>query len=437
MAVLLLFGCRKEPAATALPSSLPSYPLRSSTDLDTLLAAIGDTRIVMLGESTHGTSEYYRWRTAISQRLIAEKGFDAIAVEGEWADSWRVNQFISGPRRDSAAAVTLLQQYDRWPTWMWGNYEVASLVTWLNAFNQGRAEKAGFYGLDVYGIWESLQELRPLLPASDSLQQYAEAARRCFQPFSADPIGYASAVANSSADCRAQVERLHRAAERRYGSATARSDTAFLIQQNALVAYNAERYYTAAASNSALSWNIRDGHMLETLGRLLDRYGPASKIIVWAHNTHVGDARYTDMAASGTVNLGQLAREAFGPENVFLVGFGSYSGSVIAADAWGAPYRSMAMPRARRGSWEELLHSQGTGDRILLSRDLRNAGLDKPIGHRAVGVTYNPASENGNYVPTVIPMRYDAFLYFDHTRPLTPIPVRRRNEPPDTYPSGF
>jgi hypothetical protein len=190
---------------------IPSHPLRNEADLDVLLREIGDARVVLLGEASHGTAEYYTWRAALSRRLIQEKGFDFIAVEGEWADSYRVNQFIRGEKKDSAAAVALLRQYNRWPTWMWGNYEVASLVTWLNARNQGRpaASQAGFYGLDVYCLWESMTELMPLLPRTDTgLRNAAQKVHRCFQPYSADAQRYAEAVANAEANCQGETNRL-------------------------------------------------------------------------------------------------------------------------------------------------------------------------------------------------------------------------------------
>jgi erythromycin esterase len=204
------------------------------------------------------------------------------------------------------------------------------------------------------------------------------------------------------------------------------------------VALNGERYYRAAVSSYPESWNIRDRHMMQTIQRLLDRQGPDAKLIIWAHNTHVGDARYTDMAAGGMVNIGQLAREAYGEDKVYIVGFGSYRGTVIASDEWGGPIETMNVPVAQRGSWEALLHRQGAGNKIIFSDELRaNKSLSGSIGHRAIGVQYNPSNEGGNYVPTVIPSRYDAFIFFDRTNALRPLGTAARNEPPDTYPSGY
>ncbi|WP_205502265.1 erythromycin esterase family protein [Rufibacter psychrotolerans] len=447
--VLLAVACRQAPgqdgdqkAGKAVTLTIPNYPLRDERDLDVLLREIGDARVVLLGEASHGTAEYYTWRAAITRRLMQEKGFRFVAVEGEWADSYRVNQFIKGPRQDSAAAVALLEHYNRWPTWMWGNYEVASLVTWLNAYNQDKpaAQKVGFYGLDVYCLWESMTELMPHLQGDAALVKAARQVHQCFQPFSADAMQYAQAVANASANCRAETSRLWREVQKRSeATGAAKTEEQFVAEQNALVALNGERYYRAAVTSNTESWNIRDHHMAQTLKRLLDFHGPDAKAIVWEHNTHVGDARYTDMASQGEVNVGQLARKEYGEENVFIVGFGSHRGTVIAASSWGAPLQTMPVPPATPGSWEAILHQLSPTNKIILSKDLReNKVLNRPVGHRAIGVVYNPKLEHlGNYVPSIMPKRYDAFLYLDSTRALHPIQtITVRNEPPDLYPSG-
>jgi len=445
---VLFMGCNKVPQQQrqkkekTVTLRIPNHPLRNEQDLDVLLKEIGDARVVLLGEASHGTAEYYTWRTAISKRLIQEKGFDFIAVEGEWADSYRVNEFIKGAPQDSAATIALLEQYNRWPTWMWGNYEVASLVSWLNKYNQAvpAASKVGFFGLDVYCIWESMTELMPYLQGEPSLLQAAKEVHACFQPFSADPLQYAQAVANASANCRAETHRLWRAVQRQSeAAATAKNEVQFVAEQHALVALNGERYYRAAMSSNSESWNIRDQHMALTLKRLLDFHGADSKAIVWQHNTHVGDARYTDMASAGEVNVGQLVRKEYGEENVFIVGFGSYRGSVIASGGWGGPVKTIEVPPATPGSWEQILHQLSPINKIILSKNIRKEKhLKRPIDHRAIGVIYNPALEHfGNYVPSVIPKRYDAFLYLDSTHALHPIEtITVRNEPPDLYPSG-
>lgn len=434
----LSHGCKSSPVVDVL--NIPSHPLETEDDLDALIAQAGNAKVVLLGEASHGTSEYYTWRATISKRLIEEKGFDFIAVEGEWADSYRVNEFIKGGPRDSIEAVNLLRQYNRWPTWMWGNHEVAGLVSFLNQSNQSKpaTQKTGFYGLDVYCLWESMQELMPFIKDNDSLMRMADDVRQCFQPFSSDPMQYAYFVMNADENCRLQVENLYKAIMSYTGNKTAMNEQHFVMQQNALVAFNGERYYRAAASSNVDSWNIRDQHMAATIKRLLEFHGPDAKIIVWEHNTHVGDARFTDMAAAGMVNVGQLVREEYGQEQVYIVGFGSYSGEVIAAKEWGGPIEKMRVPKARKGSWEDILHKMGAQNKILFSNELRqNSSLMKSINHRAIGVQYNPGYESGNYVPTVIPGRYDAFVFIDQTTALRPINITAANEPPDTYPSGY
>lgn len=430
-----------------MKSDFPTHPLRSVADLDPLLAAIGEARVVLLGEASHGTHEYYTWRTALSRRLIQEKGFQFIAVEGDWPDCFEVNAAIKQEAVTYGSAAQLLRTFNRWPTWMWGNWEIAALVEWLHRHNRAQAagQRVGFYGLDVYSLWESLEAvLHYAEQQGDGAAQVARQAFRCFEPYSDDPQEYARAVAFVSEDCQNEVNQLlqtlrRQAAGPQTGPLPER-EQAFAAEQNALVAVNAERYYKAMLQGGGASWNVRDQHMMETLTRLLELHGPDSKAIVWEHNTHVGDARYTDMRRDDMVNIGQLAREQLGREAVFSVGFGSYEGTVIAGREWGAPLERMAMPAARRQSWEEQLHTQLRGENaLLLSRELKaDSRLQQAVGHRAIGVVYRPQYEQfGNYVPSIIPERYDAFMFLDQTRALHPLDVRaQENMPPDLYPWG-
>ncbi|TPE43481.1 erythromycin esterase family protein [Pontibacter mangrovi] len=416
--------------------------LTKEKDLDVLLQEIGDARVVMLGEASHGTSEYYTWRTAISRRLIQEKGFNFISVEGDWPECYAVNRLVKGYPSAGSKIADVLEVYRRWPSWMWANWEVAALVEWLREYNKLRRqeEKAGFYGLDVYSLWESLEQILLFLERNDG--QAAEAARlalNCFEPFNRDPQTYAQATAFVPTNCEHEVvEMLQKVQQHRKFNNDPEQD--FNTRQNALVAANAEKYYRAMISGSANSWNVRDSHMMETLDRLLELHGPDSKAIVWEHNTHIGDARYTDMADNGMHNIGQLARERYGRANVRLIGFGSYQGTVIAGKAWGAPMQKMEVPPATGGSWEDLLHKINTDDKIILSKDLKNVPeVQDFIGHRAIGVVYDPKYEMlGNYVPTLIPERYDAFLYFDETEAVHPIRMKSRGaKEPDLYPWNY
>ena len=428
---------------------LPHHPLQTATDLDPLLAAIGNARVVLLGEASHGTHEYYTWRTALSKRLIQEKGFHFIAVEGDWPACFAVNSAIKSRQPlPGGSAAQLLRTFNRWPTWMWSNWEIASLVEWLYQLNRHRlpGDQIGFYGLDVYSLWESLQEvLRYVEQQGDGAVATARKAFRCFEPYSDDPQEYARAVAFVSKDCEDEVTRLLADLRRQTCQATVTDglhsrETRFAAEQNGLVAVNGERYYRAMLQGGAASWNVRDHHMMETLERLLNLHGPGSKAIVWEHNTHIGDARYTDMRREGEVNVGQLAREHLGRDEVFAVGFGSYQGSVIAGRRWDDQHRAMTVPEARPGTWEHRLHTELNGENsLLLSTELRGQpGLDKPIGHRAIGVVYRPEFEQfGNYVPSVIPERYDAFLYLDQTQALHPLSTQADlHTPPDLYPWG-
>lgn len=429
-----------------------SRPLASPADLDPLLERIGDARYVLLGEASHGTHEYYTWRTELSRRLIQEQGFSFIAVEGDWPDCYRINRFVKGFADAGEQGTEVLQQFDRWPTWMWANREVSELIQWLRQHNHGlpHEQRVGFYGLDVYSLWDSLyyvlgyvgKQLPDALPV-------ARRAFRCFEPYGEDAQEYARATKWADASCEDRVvellAQLRRSAAASAGAGPAhsrdRQDGYFNAEQNALVVQNAEHYYRTMVRGGAASWNIRDRHMVQTLNRLMQHYGPQAKAILWEHNTHIGDARYTDMAADGMVNVGQLVREQHEDQGVVLVGFGSYRGSVIAAQQWEAPMQRMQVPPARPGSWEDVLHQVGPSDRLLLLDEARKSEpCLEERGHRAIGVVYRPQYESyGNYVPTVLPHRYDAFLYLDQTEALQPLHTAETQsaEAPETYPSGM
>ena len=430
------------PLAEAL--SARAAPVADERDLDRLLAAIGDARYVLLGEASHGTADYYDWRTRVTMRLVREKGFDVVAVEGDWPDCRQVDRFVRGLPGAPPDALAALRAFQRWPTWMWGNHEVARLADALRAHNLDvpPERRAGFHGLDVYSLWASLDAVRGYveehLPEDTGFVRRAQA---CFGPYGEDAQEYARATVLVPASCEREVVDLLASLRARQDAAPPADDpdAAFDAEQNALVARNAERYYRAMVRGGPESWNVRDRHMVETLERVMAHRGATAKCVVWEHNTHVGDARATDMAASGMVNVGQLVREAHADDEVFILGFGSHRGNVIAGDAWDAPMRRMPVPPARAGSWEDAFHEAGPEDRLLLTADLADveAAWD-PRGHRAIGVVYDPDHERwGNYVPTVLPARYDAFLHVDRSEALHPlrIPVRH-DEAPETYPFG-
>jgi erythromycin esterase-like protein len=419
-----------------------ALPFDRERHLEPLLERIGDARFVLLGEASHGTSEYYQWRAKISQRLIQDKGFSFIAVEGDWPDCYRVNRYIKGFHDSETDAREILEAFVRWPTWMWANEEVVNLAEWLRRHDKGLPEhkKVGFFGLDVYSLWDSLYAILGYLRKSDpSLLPAARRALNCFQPYGEDVQQYARATALVPASCEDEVIDLLwalRAKERQYLDGR---EEFFTAEQNALVVKNAEAYYRSMVRGGPESWNLRDRHMTETLERLMRHHGPSAKAIVWEHNTHIGDARYTDMADKGMVNVGQLVRERHAREGVFLVGFGSHHGSVIAAKDWEAPMEKMRVPPAREGSWEDMLHRIGSANKLLLLDETRKLDeFNVERGHRAIGVVYHPEYEQlGNYVPTVLPRRYDAFCYLDETRALHPLHAHPALEKiPETYPWG-
>jgi erythromycin esterase-like protein len=423
-----------------------ALPLDSAADLDPLLERIGDARYVLLGEATHGTSEFYTWRTEITRRLVEERQFSFVAVEGDWPDCYRVNRYVKALPESGESAEEVLHAFARWPTWMWANREVAALAEWMREHNRALPadRRVGFYGLDVYSLWESMHEVVSYLEELDpALARSARRAYACFEPYGEDAQEYARATVLVPTTCEDEAIAVLRALRTKAPAFRDDGrDSWFDAEQNALVARNAELYYRTMVRGGATSWNVRDHHMVETLDRLMAHHGRRAKAVVWEHNTHIGDARFTDMARSGMVNVGQLAREAHGEEEVVLVGFGTWRGTVVAGDEWGAPMQRMFVPDARSGSWEHAAHLARRGDLLLVfdgSDDGGVRGLDAPIDHRAIGVVYDPARERwGNYVPTIVPRRYDAFLHVDDSRAVDALhmAVKVDGEVPETYPSG-
>ncbi len=405
------------------PTTIPFYPLQNENDLTILINQVGDARVVLLGEATHGTAEFYNWRTAITKRLIQEKGFDFITVEGDWLDSYRINNFIKQGKKDSAETINLLQQFSRWPKWLWANYEAASLITWLNAYNQQKlpVEKVGFFGLDIYAFWKPVTAQIPNL-TDTALIHAAQKVKRCFEPYGNDAMAYTKAVnQQAGASCQSATDAFANEVQKITGSKPAKDEAGFLLQQAALVAVNGERYFRNILRNRTDTWNTRDIYMSKTIKRLLNQHGPHSKVIVWAHNTHVGDAHYAEMRLSGKTNVGELVRKEFGANNVFIVGFGFYSGSFIAAQKWGQHYQKMEVPAAVTRTFEYMLYKDSAVNKIILSKDIRdNPLLRSWVGNRAMGVENNP-NQLGTFAGSLIPQRYDAFIYIDHATAIHPI----------------
>jgi len=417
-----------------------ALPLEHTGHLDPLLERTEDARFVLIGEASHGTHEYYTWRAELTKRLIAEQGVSFIAVEGDWPDCALLDRWVRGAEPGSVEQV--LGRFERWPTWMWANREVADFLTWLRAWNaeRGPGEPVGFHGLDVYSLWQSLRAIMDYLEVHDG--GAAATARRawsCLEPYDEDPQQYALATRVVPTSCEEEIvellQRLLHDGVPADGDAGMRLD----VEQNAAVAAGAERYYRAMVRGGADSWNVRDVHMTDTLDRLIEHYGAGSRAVVWEHNTHIGDARATDMADHGLVNVGQLVRERHLDEGVVLIGAGSHQGSVIAAPAWGEPLEEMEVPPARPGTHERLLHDAGLDQHLFVFPEHRTGWLEAWLGHRAIGVVYRPQLERaGNYVPTALGRRYDAFWYFDRTQALRPL-LRESTPSQDeleTYPFG-
>jgi erythromycin esterase-like protein len=429
-----------------------ALPLTGPASLDPLLDRVGDARYVLLGEASHGTADYYQVRDVLTRRLIEEKGFSFVAVEGDWPDCQAVHCSVVGAPGAPEDPAEVLAGFRRWPAWMWGNTDVASFTRWLRRHNEGRpaGQRVGFFGLDVYSLWESLHAVLGHLREHDPGRvERALEAYRCLEPYAEDPHSYALAARLAPEGCEPQVLSLLAAVRRRAAEAAVSDGhlAEFAARQNAEVLAGAERYYRAMLDSGPESWNIRDRHMADTLDRLMAHHGSGAKAVVWAHNTHIGDARATEMADTGLINVGQLVRERHMGDGVVLVGFGSYTGTVVAADRWGDAPRVIDVPPAHSGSLEDLLHRALPGERALFvfphvqlqqPDAVQPAWFHQERGHRAIGVVYRPRFEQvANYVPTVLAQRYDAFCHLDHTHALTPLqPLPAGSPELQTWPVG-
>ena len=404
-----------------------ALPYKTNEDLTPILDAIGDAKIVLLGEASHGTSEFYTVRAELSKRMIEEKGFTLIAVEGDWPSTQHINRFIKGYTEEQTNVKDILKVFKRWPTWMWANEEIAEFVTWLKKHNEKKEvnDKVGFYGIDVYSLWESLDEVITYLSKTDpngTDLAFAQKALSCFEPFNRHPETYALSSINISEACVDEVSKLLTSIRANEDNNKDPGEADLNLKINAMVAQNAEEYYRAMVRSDELSWNVRDEHMVEAINEIMDYHGKEAKIIIWEHNTHIGDASATDMEEAGMVNVGKIIRQQNDREDVYAVGFGTHSGTVIASDEWGIPYKQINVPPARKDSWEDALHNAGAFNKLLLFNEENRSLFSQWIGHRAIGVVYNPNYETyGNYVPSKIGNRYDAFIYIDQTNALSPL----------------
>ncbi len=411
-----------------------SLPLRQADHLDPLLNAAGSARLVLLGEASHGSREFYSWRDLLSRRLIRQGGMSFIGIEADWVSLIPLDRYVRHLPAAPASAREALTGIDRWPRWLWANTDLEALAEWLHAFNRDRParRRVGLHGIDLYAIWESLDAVqafyRSRLPARAAR---VEEAYRPLQRFQGRHRAYADHVRrrpNSAASGAAWVARD--LAVRYRNAMPAHREALLEVLQHARVVESGERYLRTLARPGPQSWNVRAGHFERSVARLLDHYGPGSRAIVWAHNTHIGDARATDMVTAGEVNLGQLARERYGRDTVFAVGFATATGTVLAARAWEGPSQTMTVPWPRQDSLEAALLAAGDGDRILLLDRIPpgHALRRLLLPHRAIGVVFRPEEERwANYVPTRLAQRYDALVFIPHTQALEPLPYAARN----------
>lgn len=423
-------------------------------DYDPLLDLVGDAHFVLLGEATHGTAEFYRERARITKRLIAERGFSAVVVEADWPDAFRVNRFVRGSGDDPNAA-SALGDFHRFPRWMWRNVEVRDFVGWLRAQNDdltAGASKVGFYGMDLYSLSASVEAVIAYLEKVDPEgARRARARYTCFDQFGDDPQAYGAATVLGSAEpCENEavgqlVELQRRAAELANRDGRVAEDEFFSAEQNARLAKNAEAYYRAMFRGRIPSWNLRDRHMAETLDTLmlhLQQRDSGARVIVWAHNSHLGDARATEMGASGELNVGQLMRERHG-RDVVSIGFSTFEGTVTAARDWDGVAQRRRVRPGLPGSCEDLFHSTGEGNFLLLLRGANAASglLRAPRLQRAIGVVYRPETERfSHYVHARLADQFDAMLHFDATTAVEPLDRdsgwEAQDELPETYPFG-
>jgi erythromycin esterase-like protein len=435
--------------SSARSAAQPFYETRE--EIGALLGGAASASVVLMGEASHGTQDFYHLRASITKHLIQHHGLTAVAVEADWPDAYRVNRFVRGEGADGDAN-TALSGFERFPAWMWRNTEVLSFVRWLREWNDEHPKrKVGFYGLDLYSLATSIQAVIGYLDKVD-----ADAAKRardryaCFDHYAGDSHAYGYAVsAGITEPCEDDVVKQlmdlrAKAVEYANRDGQVAHDDFFFAEQNALLAKNAEKYYRAMFRGRHSSWNIRDCHMADMFDGLIKHLGRQNgtkpKIAVWAHNSHLGDARATEMGERGEINLGQLLRERYGDET-HSIGFTTFDGTVTAASDWDADAERKLVRPALDGSIEALLHSVGMPQFVLDLHDQRLGGFAAPLLERAIGVIYRPQTERqSHYFHARVTEQFDALIHVDRSTalvPLEPSPHWYHEEVPETYPSGL
>jgi protein-L-isoaspartate(D-aspartate) O-methyltransferase len=413
-----------------------------SADLAGLLQRIGDARLVLLGESTHGTSEFYRLRARITRALIEHKGFSFVSIEGDWPDTARIDQYV----RHFEYPASEWTAFARFPVWMWRNQEVRAFVDWLRMHNRGlpASSKAAFHGLDLYSLYNSIQSVLEYLDRVDATA--AAIARHryaCLAPWQADPAVYGqAALTGAYRSCETEVASMLTDLLKKRSAYVAHDGERFLdAVQNARLVANAEHYYRIMYYGSRASWNLRDTHMYETLRNLLEYHGASSKGVVWAHNSHVGDSDATEMAAREEFNIGRLCKKDYGP-SCYSIGFGTDRGTVAAAKNWGESMQIMNVRPALTGSYERACRDTGTPRFFLPLRSVKEypdySNVMQPRLQRAIGVIYRPETElQSHYFEAVLPRQFDEFIWMETTKAVTPISTRELEGVAETYPFGL
>jgi len=413
-----------------------------TVNLDPLLERIGSARVVLIGEATHGTSEFYRLRSRITSELISKKHFRFVAIEGDWPDAARIDHYV----RHFDFPPSEWTAFSRFPTWMWRNEEVREFVDWLRIHNAGNPpdKRVAFHGLDLYSLYSSIRSVLKYLDEVDpATAEVARVRYGCLTPWQTDPATYGrAALTGSYRSCESEVLNMLGELSRKQREYAEHDGERFLdAVQNARLVANAERYYRVMYYGSRESWNLRDGYMFETLKRLNHFYGTDSKAIVWAHNSHIGDAAATEMSARGETNIGKLCRDEYG-DSAYSIGFGTDNGTVAAASDWDGPMEVKEIVSSRAGSYEKLFHDIGLPGFLLGMRHLAPSALrkklSKPRLERAIGVLYRPETElASHYFRAVLPRQFDEYIWIDTTQAVQPFDTAELEGLPDTYPFGL
>lgn len=440
---------RRAPAARKAPT-LPeaiadrceAFRRVDDVDFAPLLQRIGDARVVLIGEATHGTSEFYSLRADITRELIEKKGFDFVAIEGDWPDAARIDHYV----RHFEYKPSEWTAFSRFPTWMWRNREVRTFVDWMREHNKHlpAEQRVAFHGLDLYSLYDSIRSILKYLDEVDP--ETAKVARErygCLTPWQADPAAYGhAAISGTYQVCENPIAAMLKELQGKRQAYAEHDGERFLdMTQNARLVANAEKYYRTMFYGSRASWNLRDRHMFATLKNLLEHHGPTSKAVVWAHNSHLGNAEATEMHARGEINLGHLCRNEFG-DAVYAIGFGTNTGTVAAASEWGGPMEIKEVRPAIAKSYERLCHDTGKENFLLPLRNFprpsEGESLWSPRLQRAIGVIYRPETEiASHYFQAVLPRQFDEYIWLDRTTAVTPFETDEMAGMPDTYPFGL